>query len=165
MGEKIKAERELLREIHHLKACGRKIVFTNGCFDLLHVGHVRYLKEAKRLGEILVVAINSDRSTTRLKGPSRPINTQQDRAEVLAALACVDYVTVFDEPDPHRIISVLKPDLLVKGGDWTPETTIGREIVEREGGRVVVVPYVEGISTTEIISRIVRSFTSTSRIP
>jgi rfaE bifunctional protein nucleotidyltransferase chain/domain len=165
MGEKIKAERELLREIDHHKACGRKIVFTNGCFDLLHVGHVRYLKEAKRLGQILVVAINSDRSTTRLKGPSRPINTQQDRAEVLAALACVDYVTIFDEPDPHRIISVLKPDLLVKGGDWTPETTIGREIVEREGGRVVVVPYVEGISTTDLISRIVRSFTSTSRMP
>ena len=96
MGEKIKEEAELLREIEYHKACGRKIVFTNGCFDLLHVGHVRYLKKAKRLGEILVVAINSDRSTTRLKGPSRPINTQQDRAEVLAALACVDYVTVFD---------------------------------------------------------------------
>ena len=157
MRGKIKTEKELHKELCRHRASGRRIVFTNGCFDLLHVGHVRYLEEAKSLGEILVVAINSDRSTSRLKGPSRPINSQQDRAEVLAALACVDYVTIFDEPDPHRIISVLRPHILVKGGDWTRETTIGREIVENEGGKVVVVPYVKGVSTTTIIDRIVKS--------
>lgn len=154
MREKIKTEKELLAELDRQKAAGKRIVFTNGCFDLLHLGHVRYLEEARSLGEILVVAINSDRSATQLKGPSRPINSEQDRAEVLAALASVDYVTIFDEPDPHRIISVLKPNVLVKGGDWTPETTVGRDIVEGAGGEVVVIPYVEGISTTGLIDRI-----------
>ena len=154
MREKIKTEKELLAELDRQKAAGKRIVFTNGCFDLLHLGHVRYLEEARSLGEILVVAINSDRSATQLKGPSRPINTEQDRAEVLAALTSVDYVTTFDEADPHRIISVLKPNVLVKGGDWTPETTVGRDIVEGAGGEVVVIPYVEGISTTGLIDRI-----------
>jgi len=154
MREKIKTEKELLAELDRQKAAGKRIVFTNGCFDLLHLGHVHYLEEARSLGEILVVAINSDRSATQLKGPSRPINSEQDRAEVLAALASVDYVTIFDEPDPHRIISVLKPNVLVKGGDWTPETTVGRDIVEGAGGEVVVIPYVEGISTTGLIDRI-----------
>jgi len=155
MRDKIKAQKELVEKLHQHRASGKRIVFTNGCFDLVHVGHVRYLEEAKSLGEILVVALNSDRSATQLKGPSRPINTQQERAEVLAALACVDYVTIFDEPDPHRIISVLKPNVLVKGGDWTRETTVGRDIVEGAGGKVVVIPYVEGISTTGLIDRIV----------
>jgi D-beta-D-heptose 7-phosphate kinase/D-beta-D-heptose 1-phosphate adenosyltransferase len=156
MRSKIKREEELIELIDGLKAKGKSIVFTNGCFDLLHVGHVRYLEEAKSLGGVLVVAINSDRSTTHLKGPSRPINSQQERAEVVAALACVDYVTIFDEPDPHRIISVLKPNVLVKGGDWTKETTVGRRIVESGGGRVVVIPYVEGVSTTGLVDRILK---------
>ncbi|MBW2057473.1 MAG: D-glycero-beta-D-manno-heptose 1-phosphate adenylyltransferase [Deltaproteobacteria bacterium] len=157
MRDKIKSEAELAEVIDRHRAAGRKVVFTNGCFDLLHVGHVRYLEKARSLGDILVVAVNSDRSAARLKGPSRPINGEQDRAEVVAALACVDYVTVFDEIDPHRIISLLRPHVLVKGGDWTRETTIGREIVEEAGGEVVIVPYVEGISTTGLIDRIVRS--------
>lgn len=163
MREKIKTEKELIKQLHQHKAAGRRIVFTNGCFDLLHVGHIRYLEEAKSLGEILVVAINSDRSATQLKGPSRPINAQYERAEVLAALACVDYVTIFEEPDPHRIISVLRPNILVKGGDWTRETTVGRDIVENEGGKVVVIPYVEGISTTGLIDRIIKSCMSISK--
>ena len=157
MKSKIKGKEELVELLGRLKAKGKRIVFTNGCFDLLHVGHVRYLEEAKSLGHILVVAVNSDRSTTQLKGPGRPINTQQERAEVVAALACVDYVTVFDEPDPHRIISVLQPNVLVKGGDWTRETTVGREIVENAGGKVVVIPSVEGVSTTGLIDRILKA--------
>jgi len=156
MREKIKTEDELRKHIEQDKAAGRRIVFTNGCFDLLHLGHVRYLEEAKSLGDIMIVAINSDRSAAQLKGPSRPINTEDERAEVLTALGCVDYVTIFDEPDPYRIISVLKPNVLVKGGDWTRETTVGRDIVEGEGGEVVVIPYVEGISTTGLIDRILR---------
>jgi D-beta-D-heptose 7-phosphate kinase/D-beta-D-heptose 1-phosphate adenosyltransferase len=156
MLEKIKNEKKLLERLEVDKAAGRKIVFTNGCFDLLHVGHIRYLEQAKSLGDILVVAINSDRSVDQLKGPPRPINPQHERAEVMAALACVDYVTIFDDLDPHRIISAIKPHVLVKGGDWTKETTVGRDIVEAGGGEVVVIPYVEGISTTGLIDRIVR---------
>ncbi len=163
MREKIRTEKELVKELDKHKAARKRVVFTNGCFDLLHVGHVRYLEEAKRLGEILVVAVNSDRSVTQLKGPPRPINAEHERAEVVAALACVDYVTIFDELDPYRIISVLKPNILVKGGDWTRETTVGRDIVEAEGGRVVVLPYVEEVSTTGLIDRIVARFKSISK--
>jgi rfaE bifunctional protein nucleotidyltransferase chain/domain len=157
MIEKIKKEKDLVKELNEHRAAGRRIVFTNGCFDLLHIGHVRYLRQAKSLGEILVVAVNSDRSVAQLKGPSRPINVQNERAEVVAALTGVDYVTIFDDIDPYRIISVLKPSILVKGGDWTKETTVGRDIVEAEGGKVVVLPYVEGISTTTLIDRIVKN--------
>ncbi|NIO04712.1 MAG: D-glycero-beta-D-manno-heptose 1-phosphate adenylyltransferase [Proteobacteria bacterium] len=156
MREKITTEKELIGKLVEDKAAGKRIVFTNGCFDLIHVGHVRYLAEAKSLGEILVVAINSDRSVARLKGPPRPIVSEQERAEIIAALECVDYVTIFDEPDPYRIISVLKPNILVKGGDWTKETTVGRDVVEAGGGRVVVLPYVEGISTTGLMDRILQ---------
>jgi D-beta-D-heptose 7-phosphate kinase/D-beta-D-heptose 1-phosphate adenosyltransferase len=159
---KIKTQEDLAGLLGQEKASGKRIVFTNGCFDLLHAGHVHYLEAAKSLGDILVVAINSDRSVRALKGPFRPINSEQQRAEVVAALASVDYVTLFDEPDPYRLISVLKPKVLVKGGDWTKETTIGRDVVEREGGEVVVIPYVEGASTTEIIDRIRRG--SRSRV-
>jgi len=155
MKDKIKSQEDLKGLLNREKAAGRTIVFTNGCFDVVHVGHVRYLEEAKSLGDFLVVAVNSDRSASALKGPSRPINAELDRAEVIAALACVDYVTLFDEPDPYRIISFLKPDVLVKGGDWTKETTVGRDIVEQAGGRVVIIPYTEGHSTTALIDRIV----------
>jgi D-glycero-beta-D-manno-heptose 1-phosphate adenylyltransferase len=134
-----------------------RIVFTNGVFDLLHPGHVRYLQEARRLGDALIVGLNSDRSVRALgKGAGRPIHSQGERAEVLAALACVDAVTVFDEDTPHEIVNALLPDVLVKGADWGPNNIVGREIVEAHGGRVVRVPVVEGFSTTELIARVRR---------
>jgi len=157
MKEKIR-EREVLKEIltAHQKA-GKKIVFTNGCYDLIHVGHVRYLEEAKRQGDFLVVAVNSDSSVRKLKGEKRPLIPEQERAEVLSALSCIDYIVIFDEKDPHDIISYLKPDVLIKGGDWTVDTIIGRDVVEASGGKVISLPYIEGdfSSTSKIIERIV----------
>jgi rfaE bifunctional protein nucleotidyltransferase chain/domain len=152
--EKIKTRGELQKILHNLKQQGKRIVFTNGCFDILHIGHVRCLEEAKKLGDILIVAINTDRSVRSIKGPSRPLVPEAERAEVLSALACVDYVVTFDEPDPLNLISSLKPHVLVKGGDWTPEAVVGREVVEREGGRVVIIPQVQGVSTSTIADRI-----------
>ncbi len=131
-------------------------MFTNGCFDLLHVGHVTLLERARRLGDILIVAINSDRSVRIVKGRTRPLVSQSARARVLAALACVDYVTVFDEPTPFRLIAVLKPDVLVKGADWGLRKMVGRELVERWGGRVVQIPLVSGYSTSQLVERILR---------
>ncbi len=139
-----------------LKRRGKRIVFTNGCFDILHIGHIRCLEEAKRRGDILIVALNTDRSIRSIKGPSRPFTPEAERAEVLSALACVDYVVIFDEPDPLGLISFLKPNILVKGGDWTPETTIGREVVEGIGGKVVIIPQIQGVSTSAIVDRIVK---------
>ena len=133
---------------------GRTIVFTNGVFDLLHPGHVRYLQAARREGDILIVAINSDASVHANKGEGRPVNTQAERAEVLAALGCVDAVIVFDEPTPARIIERLQPDVLAKGADWPADRIVGRETVERRGGRVVLVPVETGHSTTGILERI-----------
>ena len=133
---------------------GRRVVFTNGCFDLLHPGHVLYLAEARRLGDALVVALNSDASVRRLKGAGRPILNESERAEVLAALAAVDWVTIFDEDTPRPLIAALLPDVLVKGGDWAIEEIVGREEVEAAGGRVLALPYLEGSSTTDIIERI-----------
>jgi len=133
---------------------GRRIVFTNGVFDLLHPGHLRYLQEARRLGDALIVGINSDRSAQAIKGEGRPIVQAAERAEVLAAFACVDAVVVFDEDTPHEIISKVQPDILVKGADWSPDRIIGRDIVEARGGRVVRVPLAEGYSTSAIIERI-----------
>jgi D-beta-D-heptose 7-phosphate kinase/D-beta-D-heptose 1-phosphate adenosyltransferase len=144
----LRAERERLRE------AGKKVVFTNGCFDLLHPGHVRYLQQARALGDALIVALNSDRSVRELKGDKRPILTEEERAEVMAALACVDYVTIFDEPTPREIIAALLPDLLVKGGDWGVDSIIGREEVEAAGGQVLSLPFVDGCSTTDVIGRI-----------
>jgi rfaE bifunctional protein nucleotidyltransferase chain/domain len=137
-----------------LRHDGRRIVFTNGVFDLLHPGHVRYLQEARRLGEALVVAVNSDRSVRANKDAGRPIVPGDERAEVLAALACVDVVVVFDEDTPQELISKIQPDVLVKGADWAPDRIIGRDIVEARGGRVVRVPLADGYSTSEIIERI-----------
>lgn len=145
---------ELAPVLRARQARGEKVVFTNGCFDLLHVGHVRYLAQARALGDLLVVAINSDASVRALKGEGRPILPEAERAEVLAALRSVDYVVVFGEPDPVRTIETLQPDVLVKGGDWTRETIMGREIVEARGGRVLPLPYVEGASTTNIVAKI-----------
>jgi rfaE bifunctional protein nucleotidyltransferase chain/domain len=149
--EKIKKKEDLAWTVKGLKAEGKQIVFTNGCFDLLHVGHVRYLEEAKALGDVLVVGLNSDRSVRELKGPRRPILPSEERAEILSGLASVDYVTVFDEPTPLTLISALEPHLLAKGGDWSREQVVGKEVVEGKGGRVVIIPVVEGASTSNII--------------
>jgi len=130
------------------------LVFTNGVFDLLHPGHVRYLQEARALGDALIVAVNSDRSVKANKGPSRPVNPERERAEVLLALGCVDAVVIFDEDTPHAIISRIQPDVLVKGADWGPDDIVGRDIVEARGGRVVRIALAEGYSTTDLIRRI-----------
>lgn len=156
MRNKIKTKDELRDILEGLKRRGKKIVFTNGCFDILHVGHVRCLEEASKLGDTLVVALNSDRSVQTIKGPPKPFTPEAARAEVLSALACVDYVVIFDEPDPLELITSLKPNVLVKGGDWTSETTIGREVVEKAGGKVVIIPQIQGVSTTGIIDRIIK---------
>ena len=158
MKGKIKTREELQRLIHNLKKNGKRIVFTNGCFDILHVGHVRYLEQARSLGDVLVVGINSDRSVRGLKGPRRPILPMEERGEILSGLGCTDYITVFDEPTPFELISLLQPDILVKGGDWTPEQVVGREVVEGSGGRVVILPFVEGSSTTNIIDVILEKY-------
>lgn len=129
------------------------IVFTNGCFDLLHVGHIRYLEQAKKLGDILVVGLNSDASVKRLKGENRPINKQQDRAEVLCALDCIDYVVVFNEDTPYNLIQSIQPDVLTKGGDYLPNEVVGKDVVEARGGKLVLLPFVDGQSTTAIIDR------------
>ena len=155
--DKIKSLPALERIVQAAKARGCCVVFTNGCFDLLHAGHVTLLEQAKQRGDLLVVAINSDRSVRRLKGPARPIVGQRDRALVLAALASVDYVTIFNEPTPYELISALTPDVLVKGADWKPGKIVGQDVVERHGGRVVRVTLVAGLSTTALIKRIGQS--------
>ncbi len=137
-----------------LQRAGKRVVFTNGVFDLLHPGHVRYLSEARRLGDALIVGLNSDRSVRAIKGPRRPVTPEAERAEVLAALGCVDAVVVFDEDTPHAIIGRLQPDVLVKGADWAADRIVGRDVVEARGGRVVRIPLAPGYSTTAILSRI-----------
>ena len=144
---------DLLRERQRLRAAGQVVVFTNGVFDLLHVGHVRYLAQARTLGDALIVAINSDSAVRELKGNDRPIINQDERAEVLAALRDVTYVTIFDEVSPRTLIKELLPDVLVKGGDYGLDEIHGREEVEAAGGRVVSLPFVEGSSTTNIIEK------------
>jgi D-beta-D-heptose 7-phosphate kinase/D-beta-D-heptose 1-phosphate adenosyltransferase len=139
---------------HDLKRQGRKIVFTNGCFDVLHFGHVHYLLQAKELGDILVIGLNSDDSVRRLKGPTRPINGEKERAFVLAALACVDYVVVFDEDTPKELIETVRPDVLVKGGDYTLDNIVGADFVTQNGGTVTTIPFVEGFSSTRIIEKL-----------
>ena len=158
MKKKIKARKELLRIIKNLKAKGKQIVFTNGCFDLLHLGHVRYLEEAKALGDVLVVGVNSDSSVRKLKGPKRPILPEEERTEILSGLGCVDYITIFNEADPLKLITSLKPNLLVKGGDWTREQIVGREVVERSGGELVIIPFVKGASTSNVIDTILKRY-------
>ncbi len=139
-----------------LRAAERRVVFTNGCFDILHIGHTRYLESARSLGDLLVVAINSDRRVRELKGVGRPIVSEDERAELLAALSCVDYVTIFDELSPRTLITATLPDVLAKGGDYRLDEIHGREEVEASGGRVVAIPVVEGASTTNIVERIRR---------
>jgi D-beta-D-heptose 7-phosphate kinase/D-beta-D-heptose 1-phosphate adenosyltransferase len=156
--EKIKTKEDLHRIVEDLKKKGKRIVFTNGCFDLLHLGHIRYLEKAKSLGDILVVGVNSDRSVQSLKGPERPILPEEERAEILSGLECVDYITLFDELTPLELICSLQPHILVKGGDWAKETTVGREVVERSGGEVVILPFVEGSSTSNLIETILKRY-------
>ena len=151
---KIVSQDELIVLTAREKRDGRRVVFTNGCFDLLHPGHVRCLAEARALGDLLVVAVNSDCSVRGNKGPERPLVPQQDRAEVLAALASVDYVTIFDEPTPHDLIARVLPSVLVKGADWGQNEVVGREEVEAAGGRVVSIPLAPGYSTTSLLQKI-----------
>lgn len=155
MNSKVLPREHLLRVLAMDRANGKRIVFTNGCFDLMHIGHTRYLQAAKTLGDVLVVGVNSDASVRRLeKAPDRPIVPETQRAEVLAALACVDYVGIFDEPDPLELITAVRPDVLVKGGDWAIDRIVGRDVVEAHGGIVKTIPLVPGLSTTGLLQRI-----------
>jgi len=148
----------LQKKVRALQRQGKKIVLTNGCFDLLHVGHVRYLAAARALGDALIVAVNSDASVRQLKGITRPIVAQKERLEILAALACVDYLILFGGKTPKKIITSVGPDILVKGADWSLENIVGREEVERRGGKVVRIKTVAGASTTNLIERVLRRF-------
>jgi len=152
--EKLKSLGELVTIAAAARAKGRTVVFTNGCFDLLHRGHVHTLRQAKAAGDLLIVAINSDRSVRSIKAPQRPILPETDRLELIAAMEMVDYVILFDDPDPYQLIAAIKPQVLAKGGDWSGDKIIGADIVEAAGGRVAVIPYLKGFSTTEIIERI-----------
>ena len=138
---------------------GGTVVFTNGVFDLLHIGHVRYLQEARALGNTLIVAVNSDRSVRAIKGPDRPLNPERERAELLLALACVDRAVIFDEDTPRDIIGRVQPDVLVKGADWKPDAIVGRDVVEARGGRVVRIPLIEGRSTSSLVATVRRGGT------
>ena len=136
------------------RKAGKKIVFTNGCFDVLHLGHTRYLQKARALGDILVVGMNTDFSVRKLKGPGRPVNGEKNRAEVLAALACVNFVVLFSEPTPQKLIQAIRPDLLIKGGDWKIKDIAGGPFVASYGGRVRTIPFVKGFSTTGLLKKI-----------
>lgn len=146
----------LVRLVREKQAAGLKVVFTNGVFDLIHPGHIRYLREAKALGDVLVVALNTDESVARIKGPQRPILCLAERARVLAALEPVDYLTAFEQDTPLELIELLRPDVLVKGGDYTPDRVVGRDLVESHGGICRTVVFAEGFSTTAIVDRILR---------
>jgi rfaE bifunctional protein nucleotidyltransferase chain/domain len=157
---KIKELKELLPIVEKLKKEKKRIVFTNGCFDLLHPGHIRLLRQAKSLGDILIIGLNSDSSVKQIKASSRPIIKQEERAEILAALEMVDYIVVFHETDPAKLISAILPDVLVKGGDWAKEDIIGRQTVEENGGQVYPLPYYGEYSTSRIIDIILCRFSS-----
>lgn len=152
IADKIVTWDELRRQLDQRP--GQRVVFTNGCFDLVHRGHVDYLSRSRDLGDILVVGLNSDASVSRLKGPTRPIVDQESRALLLAAFEFVDYVTLFDQDTPHDLIKVAQPDVLVKGGDYDPDHIVGADIVRAKGGQVVVLKFVEGFSTTSIVNRL-----------
>jgi len=154
MGEKLLTAAALVEALRLRRDRKECLVFTNGCFDLLHIGHTRYLREARALGDCLIVGINSDASVRSIKPNGRPSVPQAQRAEVLAALACVDHVVIFDEPDPRALIAAVQPDVLVKGGDWPIAQIVGREIVQARGGAVVAIPLVPDVSTTTLVRRI-----------
>jgi len=154
-------ERNALKDkLEELRKKGKKIAFTNGCFDILHVGHVRYLREAKKTADVLVLALNSDSSVRSLKGEKRPLMNEKERAEILAALEFIDFVTIFPELTPLELINYLKPDILIKGGDWPEEKVVGREEIKKWGGRVAIIPEVEGKSTTNIVEKIKKLYCS-----
>jgi rfaE bifunctional protein nucleotidyltransferase chain/domain len=150
----------LKNKLETLRNDGKKIAFTNGCFDILHVGHVRYLREARKTGDVLVLALNSDSSVRLIKGEKRPLVSEEERAEVLAALEFVDFVTIFTEATPLELICYLKPDILIKGGDWPEDKVVGRDEVKKWGGRVAIIPEVEGKSTTNIVEKIKKLYCS-----
>jgi D-beta-D-heptose 7-phosphate kinase/D-beta-D-heptose 1-phosphate adenosyltransferase len=155
---KVLSRPELAAEAVRLKAAGKKLVFTNGVFDLLHVGHLRYLQQARALGDALAIGLNADACVKRLKGDKRPILPEGERAELLAGLACVDYVCLFPEDDPRELIKAVVPQVLVKGGDWPIEKILGRDTVEAAGGKVLSLPFVEGRSTTTIVQDIAKKY-------
>jgi D-beta-D-heptose 7-phosphate kinase/D-beta-D-heptose 1-phosphate adenosyltransferase len=153
---KIKELPDARKKVERLRSKNKKIVFTNGCFDILHIGHARYLYAARELGDFLIVAMNSDRSVNALKGPDRPIMNQSERSEMLASLECVDMVVMFDEDNPMEVIRYLMPDILAKGGDWEEEDIIGADVVRAAGGEVHRIPFVTGYSSSEIIRKIMK---------
>ena len=157
MSRKLKSLEEIKAIVLGARNNGKRIAFTNGCFDLLHRGHVHVLRAAKACADLLIVGINSDESVKQIKGPMRPVLAESDRCELLGAMEMVDFVILFNEPDPYQLIAAIRPDVLVKGGDWNSEKIIGAELVEEAGGSVVVVPYIKGFSTTGIIERITNS--------
>jgi len=157
MGKIVEVD-EIAKISMELKNKGKKIVFTNGCFDILHRGHVEYLSKAKQLGDVLIVGLNSDSSVKMIKGDKRPIVPQEDRAFILSNLSFVDYVVIFDEPTPYELISKIVPDVLVKGSDWSEENVVGKDIVEANGGKVVLIELVPGRSTTNVIKTIIERF-------
>ncbi|CAB5079469.1 D-glycero-beta-D-manno-heptose 1-phosphate adenylyltransferase (EC / D-glycero-beta-D-manno-heptose-7-phosphate kinase (EC [Olavius algarvensis associated proteobacterium Delta 3] len=156
--EKILTAEQVVQRLRSHRKSGQSIVFTNGCFDLIHAGHVRYLTEAKALGDVLVIGLNSDNSVRRIKDSGRPLVAQDQRAEVLAGLSCVDYITFFDDPDPYELIRAVSPDILVKGADWEERDIIGGDLVTSSGGRVERIRLVPGISTSMIIRRILERY-------
>jgi D-beta-D-heptose 7-phosphate kinase/D-beta-D-heptose 1-phosphate adenosyltransferase len=158
MEAKIKNITQLNKIIKRLKTKGKKIVFTNGCFDILHFGHAKYLKEAKRKGDVLIVGVNSDSSVRKIKGNKRPIINEAHRAGLIAALESVDFVVIFKEETPSRVIKTLKPDILVKGADWAQKDIVGRDFVLRRGGKVYTVKLVKGFSSTNLIKKIAKAF-------
>jgi rfaE bifunctional protein nucleotidyltransferase chain/domain len=151
---KLKSLEEIKAVVVGARNNGKRVAFTNGCFDLLHRGHVHVLREASACADLLIVGINSDQSVKQIKGPARPVLPESDRCELLGAMEMVDFVILFNESDPYDLIAAIQPDVLVKGGDWNSEKIIGADLVEEAGGSVVVVPYIKGFSTTEIIERI-----------
>jgi len=157
---KILERNNLKDKLEELRKKGKKIAFTNGCFDILHVGHVRYLREAKKTADVLVLALNSDSSVRSIKGEKRPLMNEKERAEILAALEFIDFVTIFPELTPLELINYLKPDIIIKGGDWPEENVVGREEIKKWGGRVAIIPEVEGKSTTNIVEKIKKLYCS-----
>ncbi len=155
---KMLSRHELKKEIEKLKKAGKKIIFTNGCFDILHTGHTRYLREARKLGDILIVGLNSDASVRAIKGPQRPIVPQAERADIMASLESVDFVILFDEATPLELIEYLKPHTIVKGGDWAEKDIVGGQAVRKWGGTVAVIPEIKGASTTNIIEKILQLY-------
>jgi rfaE bifunctional protein nucleotidyltransferase chain/domain len=157
INKKIKSLSSLLKELVKLHRKGKKVVFTNGCFDILHYGHARYLQEAKDKGDILIVGVNSDSSIKKIKGKNRPIVDQKNRLGLLAALTCIDYLVLFKEDTPLRLIKRIKPDIIIKGADWEKDKIVGSDFVKSYGGKVLTIKLVKGLSTTNLIDRIVKS--------